>query len=91
MQQDYIIAFGPAIIIYIPLAIIIGFAGINRKGGFWRAFLLSLVLTPLISLFITIGSAKKDPRGCTHCGNDKNEAEYCGICGKNYEGDLLEP
>lgn len=69
-------------------AVLVGFAGINKKGGYWRAFLLSLFLTPVIGLFLTIGSGAKNPIGCPHCGNRENEAAFCGICGKNQEGKL---
>ena len=69
-------------------AILVGFAGLNKKGGFLKAFLLSLFLSPIIGLILTIGGAKKDPIGCRHCGNQANEAEFCGICDKNDRGDL---
>jgi hypothetical protein len=77
---------GTAIIAWIIGSILVGFAGINRKGGFLRAFLVSLLLSPLAGIIITVGGGQKNPRGCPHCGNDQNEAEFCGICGKNEEG-----
>lgn len=67
-------------------AILVGFAGTNRKGGYFRAFILSVLLSPIIGLFLTVGAGQKNPRGCKHCGNIANEVEYCGICGKNEEG-----
>ncbi|MHB1278836.1 MAG: hypothetical protein ACYC1Q_10595 [Bacteroidia bacterium] len=72
-------------------AILVGFAGTNRKGGFLRAFLISLILTPVIGLFLTISGGVKNPKGCIHCGNKENEAEYCGLCGKNEMDALKEP
>jgi hypothetical protein len=66
--------------------ILVGFAGLNRKGGFGRAFLLGLLLSPLFGLIFTIGGARRNPRGCNHCGNEANEVEFCGLCGKNEEG-----
>jgi len=57
--------------------------------GFWGALGLGLLLTPLIALIIIIGSARKDRRGCAHCGNSENEAEYCALCGHNAAGDQL--
>ncbi|OSZ79551.1 hypothetical protein CAP35_15265 [Chitinophagaceae bacterium IBVUCB1] len=64
-------------------AILVGFAGVNKKGGFIKAFILSLLLSPFVGLLLTLGAAKKNPIGCKHCGNKDNEAEYCGVCGKN--------
>lgn len=78
------------IIAWIIAAALVGIAGLDRKGGFVRAFFLSLFLSPIIGLFLTVGGAGKNPVGCTHCGNKLNEAEYCGICGKNKEGELKE-
>lgn len=69
-------------------ALLVGFAGLNRKGGFWRAFLIGMLFTPLAGIIFVVGSGKKNPKGCRHCGNKYNEAEYCGICGKNDNGDL---
>ena len=64
-------------------AILIGFAGTNKRGGFLRAFILSITLSPIIGLFITLGSGQRNPKGCLHCGNKYNEAEVCGLCGKS--------
>lgn len=69
-------------------AVIVGFAGTNRRMGFWGAFALGLVLSPIIALIIVIGSAQKHPRGCPHCGNTANEAEFCALCGKNAAGEM---
>ncbi|MFT4523470.1 MAG: hypothetical protein ACI8ZN_002424 [Bacteroidia bacterium] len=74
------------LIVFFGGAILVGFAGTNRKGGFLRAFLLGLFLTPLVGIILVIGSAQKNPKGCIHCGNSANEAEFCGLCGKNEEG-----
>ncbi len=76
------------LLIFIACAVAVGFAGVDKKGGFWRAFLLSLFLSPLIGILITLGGAQKNPKGCSHCGNVHNEAEFCGLCGKNDAGEL---
>ncbi len=68
-------------------ALLVGFAGTNRRMGFWGAFGLGLLLTPLIAIIIVIGSAHAKRRGCAHCGNAENEAEYCNLCGRNAAGD----
>jgi hypothetical protein len=73
--------------IWIIGAVIVGLAGINRRMGFFGAFGLGLLLSPLIGLIIVIGSRHRTARGCPHCGNAENEAEYCGICGMNAAGE----
>jgi|GEM_PF-968792 hypothetical protein len=75
-----------AILLWILCAGLVGIAGLDRKGGFWRAFLIGLILSPLVSLILVTGSAARNPRGCNHCGNHENEAEYCGLCHLNSEG-----
>jgi hypothetical protein len=67
-------------------AAIVGFAGLNRKGGFLKAFAIGLIFSPLVALIVVIGSAHKNPIGCGHCENRLNEAEFCGLCGKNEAG-----
>jgi len=47
------------IVIVVPLSIIIGVIGSERKIGFWPAFLWSALLSPLIGLVITLLSDKK--------------------------------
>ncbi len=74
------------ILFWVLLAAIVGFAGLNRRGGFLRAFLMGLIFSPLIGLILVLGSAQKNPRGCAHCGNTSNEAEFCGLCRKNEAG-----
>ena len=74
------------ILLYFGAAILVGFAGREKKGGFWRAFLIGMIFTPLVSLILVMGSAQRNPRGCSHCGNAENEAEYCGLCKKNENG-----
>ncbi len=73
-------------IVWLIGAVLVGFAGINRKGGYLRAFFTALFLSPLIGIILVVGSASKNPKGCMHCGNKENEAEFCGLCYKNEEG-----
>jgi hypothetical protein len=74
------------VLLWIVVAILVGFAGLNKKGGFWRALLIGMIFSPIVSLILVLGSANRNPRGCRHCGNDENEVEYCGICNKNEDG-----
>jgi hypothetical protein len=45
---------------WIILSFVIGFVGSGRKIGFWGAFFLSLLLSPIIGLIITLVSKNKD-------------------------------
>lgn len=74
------------IIANIVFAFLIGFAGVKRRIGFWKSFFWSVLLSPFIGLIITLNSGRLDARGCMHCGNTYNEAEFCGMCNKNAEG-----
>jgi hypothetical protein len=73
-------------IVWIAGALLVSVAGVGKKIGYWRTFLWSLLLSPFVALFIAMSSGSVYARGCRHCGNTANEAEYCGICGKNDEG-----
>lgn len=57
-----------------------------RKIGFAPAVLICIILTPLIGYLVVSGRPLRNPKGCKWCGNTQNEAEFCGICGKNEEG-----
>ncbi len=60
----------------------------NRKINFIVAFLLSVAITPFFAYFVFGLLPARNPKGCNWCGNKKNEAEYCGLCGKNENGEL---
>lgn len=60
----------------------------NRKINFIVALLVSLVITPFFAYFVFGLLPARNRKGCNWCGNTKNEAEYCGLCGKNEQGDL---
>ncbi len=61
----------------------------KRKINFLVALLLCIILTPLIGYLIISGRPLRNPKGCKWCSNEKNEAEYCGICGKNENGEQI--
>jgi hypothetical protein len=46
---------------WLLLAVLVGVFGSDRQIGFWGAFLLSLILSPLIGLIIVLFSAKEEP------------------------------
>lgn len=62
----------------------------KRKISFVGAFLICLFTSPFLGYFIISGRPLRNPRGCKWCGNTKNEAEYCGLCGKNEAGEVRQ-
>ena len=74
------------IIGYLIFAVLVSFVGMKRRIGFWKTLLWSVILTPFIGLFIGMNSGLLDAKGCKHCGNKYNEAEFCGVCKKNEAG-----
>ena len=76
------------IAVYLFLCVIIGKMARDKKLGFVRGFCLALFVSPFLAFFFAMNSGSSNPRGCKHCGNTENEAEYCGLCHKNEAGDL---
>ncbi len=60
----------------------------KRKIHFIVAVMVCILITPLFGYFFIISRPLRNPIGCKHCGNRFNEAEFCGICGKNSAGSL---
>jgi hypothetical protein len=58
-----------------------------KKCGFIGGLLLFIITTPLFGYFIVEILPLKKPHGCCWCGNHRNEAEHCGLCGKNEKGE----
>ncbi|KPA12090.1 membrane protein [Candidatus Magnetomorum sp. HK-1] len=46
---------------WISLSLVIGLMGVNRKMGFWGYFFGSLLLGPIIGLFLLLASDKRLP------------------------------
>lgn len=77
------------IIIYIGISYLIADKiGRNKKIGFAATFAICLIITPFIGYLIAEGGGQENPKGCKWCGNKENEAEFCGLCGKNDNGEL---
>lgn len=74
------------ILVYTIFALLVAPIGRNRRIGFWKTFMWAILLSPFIGIFVAMSSGRLDARGCSHCGNDQNEAEFCGSCGKNEQG-----
>lgn len=61
----------------------------NRKINFFVALGICFLTSPLFGYLIIISCFKlRNPRGCEWCGNKENEAEYCGLCGKDSKGSV---
>lgn len=77
------------IILYLGLSYLIA-AKIGRYKtiGFWMTFLLCIIVSPFIGYLVAEGGGMKNPRGCKWCGNKYNEVEFCGLCGKNEQGEM---
>lgn len=58
----------------------------RRKISFTTALLICLIISPLFGYLFISSRPLRNPRGCVWCGNEENEADYCGICGKNEAG-----
>ncbi|MCR9249170.1 MAG: hypothetical protein NXI20_02050 [bacterium] len=78
------------IAIYIIICLLVAPAGKGKRIGMFKTFLFSFLLTPIIGLYLALGSGRLNARGCNHCGNTENEAEFCGVCGKNEDGKSRE-
>lgn len=81
--------------IYVFIAVLLGLTILmciqeskKRKINFFLALLICLVITPLFGYFIISSRPLRNNKGCIHCGNTHNEAEFCGLCGKNELGEL---
>lgn len=59
----------------------------TRKISLPVALVLCLLITPFFAYFIFGLMPARYPKGCKWCGNKKNEAAYCGLCGKNEAGE----
>jgi hypothetical protein len=46
-----------AVIIYLIFCLLAGFCGIHRRMGFFGTFLISLIITPVLVLFVLILTA----------------------------------
>lgn len=80
------------ILAIIPIAIHIGYyIEIIRTKKIHFLIALPLVLFSMASFmliyFLLENLSAKKKRICEKCGNTANEAEYCGLCGRNVSGE----
>jgi hypothetical protein len=75
--------------IYILLSLMMCIQESRRKRiNFYLALLLCIFITPFFAYLVMGMLPARYPRGCSWCGNALNEAEYCGLCGKNEKGEF---
>ena len=60
--------------------------GRQKKIGIAGVILIMIGATPFFGYFI-VEALPNHKRPCQWCGNKANEAEYCGLCGKNEAGE----
>ncbi len=60
----------------------------RKTLSFPLALLLCFIITPFGVYLLFRFLPNRNPIGCLHCGNKSNESEYCGLCGKNAEGNF---
>ena len=86
--MNWIVQHPIAILVYLGISYLVAEKiGKHRTLGFWNTLLLCIALTPFLGFLIAEGFGKHNAKGCKWCGNKYNEAEYCGLCGKNDEGE----
>jgi hypothetical protein len=61
--------------------------GKQKKAGPIAVVLIMIFCTPFVGYWI-VEAMPNHKRPCKWCNNKYNEAEYCGICGKNEAGEL---
>jgi hypothetical protein len=73
-------------VFFIPIFLLYCFQkGREKKAGTLKVILIMIFTTPFIGYFI-VESLSNHKSPCQWCGNTYNEAEYCGLCGKNKSG-----
>jgi hypothetical protein len=61
--------------------------GREKKIGLIGVILIMIFASPFFGYFI-VESLANHKRPCKWCGNKDNEADFCGLCGKNEAGEL---
>jgi hypothetical protein len=80
------------LLIYAAFCSIVGFMALDRKIGFWGAFGISFLTSPLIGFIIMLASPMKNakPKGsqtCKHCQlQSPTSFYYCPRCLKDVDG-----
>lgn len=80
------------LIFWIALALLCANIGTSRKYGYWNAFWVCLIFSPLIGSVIVLCSPKKKfVYNCTNCDHQGEEKfYYCPRCQKDKDGYTVE-
>lgn len=71
---------------YVLLSILAGVYYSSKEGAFWRAFLISLLFSPLIGFVFALASDPVDRKSCPACAEKiRAEAKRCKHCGEEFE------
>jgi hypothetical protein len=72
---------------WVALSFAVAPAGRGRAIGYWGAFILSIVISPLLSYLITTGFFSRTIYKCRWCGNvEYKPYNACPKCGKDNIG-----
>jgi hypothetical protein len=76
------------VILWIGLCFLVAKIGANRNIGYWGAFFLSLLLSPLIGIiFVFLSDEIKNEYRCKYCGFTSSvNSDFCPACGKDSTG-----
>ena len=82
-------------IFWIIFSFLVAQMGASRNIGWWGAFLLSIILSPLLGLLFTAISDKKIEQvrqyKCKHCDYiSEVNSVYCGRCMRDNDGYTVE-
>jgi len=62
-------------------SLMLGFRNMNKGHSFWSAFIISLLLTPIIGMLFVLSKPAKDK--CKYCkGHIEYNATVCKHCGR---------
>ncbi len=76
------------IVFFIPILCMYCYQrGQQKKAGMLWIVLIMILCTPFFGYFI-VEALPNHKIPCKWCGNKFNEAEFCGVCGKNEMGEL---
>ncbi len=71
---------------YVLFSILAGVYYSSKEGAFWRAFLISLLFSPLIGFVFALASDPVDRKPCPACAEKiRAEASKCKHCGEQLE------
>jgi hypothetical protein len=76
------------VILWIGLCFLVAKIGANRNIGYWGAFFLSLLFSPLIGIvFVFLSHEIKNEYRCKYCGFTSSvNSDFCPACGKDSTG-----